>query len=197
MNNISELQLDALKEIINIGIGKSASSLNQVLGKKIKLQVPTVEVLSNAEIKSKVKSDIGGLLSIVKMPFRGDVSGVSELIFPIDGSKKIVSLIAEEVQFEEGLHDNLKVNVLTEIGNMILNALIGTIANLLGTRMRYSIPKYEECYPGDIGDNVSIESHNVIYAETLFSITKENITGSFLLFLEIGSFEKLLKLLNR
>ena len=48
--NLNELQLDYLKEIINIGIGKSANLLNQVVKNKVVLKVPVVQIIKIEEI---------------------------------------------------------------------------------------------------------------------------------------------------
>lgn len=194
--NLSDIQFDALREIINIGIGRSASSLNQFLNKRISLQVPVVEVLAYEEVKTKLSLTQNSKLSIVKMGFKGGLTGLSELVFPTEGAAEIVRLVSENSSSTDAFDNQIKTNTLTEIGNVILNALVGTLSNLLKTRLRYSLPQYYECAPHELLDSNTPISKYVIYAETHFGVVKENITGSFILFLEVGSFEILTNMLN-
>lgn len=193
---ITELQLDTLKEIINIGVGKSASSLNRILHKRVSLEVPHIEIIHYNEVQHKIAYHKEPMLSIVKMEFNGELKGLSELVFPNEGAIEIVKIISNEANLENGLNDQLKTNSLSEIGNMILNALIGTIGNILKTRIRYNIPKYFECKPEDIVENVNPKNSQVIYAETVFRIVNENISGSFIIFLEVDSYDRLLQMLD-
>ncbi|MFC2089815.1 chemotaxis protein CheC [Bacteroidota bacterium] len=193
---ISDVQLDTLKEIINIGVGKSASSLNRIVNKRISLQVPTVDIVEYNQVKYKLARHVNTDLSVIKMSFSGDLTGLCELVFPTEGATNIVHILTDDHVSESIMDDQFKINTLSEIGNMILNALVGTIGNLLKTRLRYSLPKYFECTPENITDNISTNSKWVIYAETLFGIIDEDITGSFILFLEVESFENLLNMLT-
>ena len=193
---ISDFQLDTLKEIINIGVGKSASSFNKILDKKVSLQVPVIDVITYDKVKFKVGNHLKNKLSIVKMEFDGDLTGLCELVFPVEGAVEIVRILTNESSLSNGLNDQLKTNTLSEIGNMILNALIGTLGNLLKTRIRYSIPKYFECISEEIINDINPINKHVIYAETLFKIVNEDISGSFILFLEVDSFDKLLGMLS-
>ncbi|TLX73730.1 hypothetical protein E9993_14830 [Labilibacter sediminis] len=193
---ISELQLDTLKEIINIGVGRSSSSLNKILDKRILLEVPVIDVIDYKNVNSRIVNQNKSKLSIVKMQFKGELSGICELVFSTEGASKIVTIILDDHTQKAELDDQLKINTLSEVGNMILNALMGTLGNLLKTRIGYNIPRYLECMPNEITNNVSPSSKYVIYAETLFRILNEDIAGSFILFFEIESFDSLLKLIT-
>ena len=54
--NLNELQLDALKEISNIGVGNAATSLSMLIGREVKLTVPKATLAPF----SKIVEIIGG-----------------------------------------------------------------------------------------------------------------------------------------
>ena len=56
-------QIDALKELINIGIGRSASMLNEMVNTRVYLQVPSVKVFSPKDAKKRDSTDVELLLS--------------------------------------------------------------------------------------------------------------------------------------
>lgn len=193
---ITDIQFDTLREIINIGVGKSASSLNKIVGKKINLQVPTLEIISIPQLGDKYILKKPERLSVVNMNFKGEIAGSGELVFPAEGANRIIEIVTNESHSEESSLDHIKLNTLNEIGNIILNSLIGTLGNLLKTRIRYSVPRYFECVPSGILDNINNKTGKIVYAETHFQVKDTDIFGSFMLFLEVNSFAHLLNLLD-
>ena len=68
-------QLDALKELLNIGVGRAAGSLNEMLEKPIRLHIPSIRIGPIEDLRQEIKSDIPGLQASVQLPFRGSFSG--------------------------------------------------------------------------------------------------------------------------
>jgi chemotaxis protein CheC len=194
--NLTELQLDFLKEIINIGIGRSANVLNQVVKNKVILKVPVVQLIKIDEIAARIGYSKENLLSIVSMDFKGNLQGKAELIFPSVSAVKIVDLLSDK-EYPNLDMDLLRSGTLNEVGNIVLNSLIGTMGNLLKTRFKYSIPKYKECNSDEISLSYESASEYVIFAETHFYVKEINIDGSFILFFEVKSFDHFIELLNQ
>jgi chemotaxis protein CheC len=193
---LSELQLDYLKEIINIGVGRSANVLNKVVKNRVMLQVPIVEMIKVQEIDKRIGYPVDKMLSIVSMNFQGELTGRSELIFPSTSAVKIVDLLTDKT-YPNLEMDDLRSSSLNEVGNIVLSALIGTIGNILKIRFKYSIPKYKECYSSEIVNSYDSEAEYVIFAETHFFIKDNNIDGSFILFFVVKSFQHFIELLNQ
>ncbi len=194
--NLNELQLDYLKEIINIGIGKSANLLNQVVKNKVVLKVPVVQIIKIEEITERIGYSKGSSLSIVTMDFKGNLQGKAELVFPSSSAVKIVDLLTDK-EFPNLDMDLLRSGTLNEVGNIVLNSLIGTMGNLLKTRFKYTIPKYKECSSEEIATSHQSISDYVIFAETNFFVNEINIEGSFILFFEVKSFDHFIELLDQ
>jgi len=193
---LSDIQLDFLKEIINIGVGRSASVLNKVVKNRVTLQVPIVQIVKLNDITEHIGTSVDQTLSIVSMNFQGELTGKAELIFPSSSAVKIVDLLTDKV-YPNLEMDNLRSSSLNEVGNIVLSALIGSIGNILKIRFKYSIPKYKECHSSEIVNNYDPESEFVIFAETHFFIKDNNIDGSFILFFVVKSFEHFIDLINQ
>ena len=190
--NISEKHLDALQELINIGVGRGAKVLNTVLQSHISLEVPIVKVVTLDELREEMRSRGGSRLSSVSLDFKGNCNGNAELIFSSEGASKLVNLFAEEEEPESNL-DSIRVGTLCEIGNIVLNALMGSISNMLSLRLSYTVPNYVEGSIGDLAPSFRIPSDSVIFlAWANFTIDVHEVTGSFVLFMEVASFDKLL-----
>lgn len=184
---ITEEKIESLKELINIGVGKSADILNSMLQSHIILNIPNVEVLNVQETFSHVDSNEE--FSAVELGFNGDFSGKTELIFSKECSKALVQALvgsipdpAEFAKYESA--------TVSEIGNIVINAVMGAISNFLGFYFEYTVPVYLE---GDFkkifSSTFADETLLLLKAETCFEIETFKINGSIALFLEMDSFE--------
>ena len=193
---LSEYQYDALRELINIGVGKAANIMHMMVNKHIVLRVPKIFFVDVEHLKGEIDPVGDEMLSSVNLPFRGNLSGSARLIFPTDSAAKIVSIFTDE-NVDESELDAIRVGTLSEIGNIVLNSLIGTVSNFLDLDLQYSIPVYFE---GDVNQLVDQKpddpSKYILLARTSFLIEELEITGDFVLFLELGSMEKLLQLID-
>ena len=55
LDDLTPSQLDALKEVGNIGAGHGATALSQLLGKKILITVPKANILPLSEVPRLVR----------------------------------------------------------------------------------------------------------------------------------------------
>jgi len=192
---LTEQQLDLLAEIINIGIGRSAAILNKIVKSRVKLFVPKVDLIHLNEIDSHMDSLESGMMSLVSMGFKGDFKGNAILLFSTSDARKIVDLITEK-NYEQLDMDQLRASVLNEVGNIVLNSLVGTLGNLLKCRFKYNIPKFAELESKELISSQKSGNEFVIYAKTHFQIEEHNIFGSFMLFFEVGSLDSFIAMLN-
>ncbi len=187
---ISNEHLDILIEVINIGVGKAANILNQMVNEKIKLSVPSVKVLTLQEFYNSMPLHGSPFLSSVSLTFKSDFAGSCELIFSTEGASKLVTMFSDKDDLDEDEFNEMKQSTLAEIGNIVLNSLIGTISNLLSQKFIYTTPKYAE---GTIQDlyksSVYAKSTYILIAETNFEMVTSNISGNFLLIFETGSID--------
>ena len=196
MNDMTPVQLDVLKELINIGIGRAASTLNEVTGSHISLEVPFVEVSSLPQIKKEMAKEISSLVSVVRLNFKGTFSGMASLILPTDSADELVaSLIGEEL--EDSDFDKIKIGTFTEIGNIVLNGVMGSIANMVDQEMSYSVPTYEETTISNLlGVDDSESDKTILMAQTRFIIEQLEIDGDFTLLFKVDSPDVLVKIVD-
>ncbi len=186
--NLSDELLDALKEVINISLGQAAGTLNELLSNRIQLEVPQIVFIPPAELGTHINNRCVDTISLVSLPFSGQFSGLSTLLFTSDSASKLVDmLLGEETPVDD--IDAIKSGTLTEIGNILLNAVVGSIGNILHSRLTYSIPSY---YVGNLGEillPILRDDSAALEITTRFTVQSRHITGEFLLLFEVGSFD--------
>ncbi|MFA4877918.1 MAG: chemotaxis protein CheX [Methanoregula sp.] len=191
--------LDAIRELVNIGVGKAAGQLNQMTGSHIRLQIPLVSLVRFSEIaksESQLLSDKE--LSAVLLEFRGTFSGITAVVFPSASAASLVMLLTGEKEKSPEL-DAMRVEALKEVGNIIINSVMGSIANVLGERLTYSVPVYNEGRFLTMTKLQRQDAENewVLLARTNFLIELLSIEGDILLILEVGSLDRLVESIRR
>jgi chemotaxis protein CheC len=139
LNALSDTERDALAEIANMGVGRAAASLRQMVGEQVLLSVPAVEIVNRTKAAQLVDRGNSRKLVAVQQSFEGPFSGRALLIFPEAESLELVrSIVGAEQSLEDVI--DLEQEALAETGNIILNACLATIANVLRHTMRMSLP---------------------------------------------------------
>ena len=175
-------QQDALQELLNIGVGRAGGSLNQMLEKPIRLHIPHIQLGKIEELSLEVQKMKDTTLSSVQLPFKGTFSGSSCLIFPTDSAKVLVIALTGESEDPDTM-DSLREATLTEIGNIVLNGVMGSLANVLNHQIIYSVPFYQESsLQGILQPTSSADSSEILlWAQTQFTIEEYDLTGDIML----------------
>ncbi len=189
-------QIDVLKELINIGVGRAAGMLNEMIQSRVLLQVPYVKIFTPHTLQEEINKLGSGKLSTVRLSFKGPFSGIASLVFPPDSAGKLVDVLTGEEAGETDL-DSIRIGTLTEVGNIILNGVMGSIGNVLEKHINYSVPTYLENNIEQLllADNVDAETI-ILLAHTRFTIEKLQIEGDIILLFEVGSFDALLEAID-
>jgi len=137
---LDELEIDALTEMVNIGVNRSAASLREMVGEQVHLSVPRVSLVSREKAIATLGEGNPDTLVGVHQVFEGDIVGRALLIFPDTKSLELVRAVAgSELSLEEIIE--LEHEALAEIGNVILNGCLATMANMLQRSLKMSLPE--------------------------------------------------------
>ncbi len=190
---IGEDALDAIKELINIGVGRAAGMLNEMTGCTIRLRVPTVRIVAIDKLLEIEEIPANDALATVSLSFQGPLRGMSALVFPPESAAALVMLLSGE-EAESPELDALRIETLKEVGNIVLNSVMGSIANILDHHLSYTLPRYQEIKVLTLARSIHPPASDdlVILADTHFTLEDREIDGSILLILEVGSLESLL-----
>lgn len=121
----SEIQLDALRELANIGSGTAATALSSLLGIPIDVSVPSALALPLADaVEAAGPAD--AFVTAVVLPIFGDLDAIVLLLFPPEDATTLCNLLGVDADSEVGL------SAISEIGNIIGSAYIGALAMMTG-----------------------------------------------------------------
>jgi chemotaxis protein CheC len=192
---LDEMELDALTELVNIGVSRAAASLATMVGEQVLLSVPSVSIVSRARASEILRQPSSEILVAVRQAFRGDVSGLAMLIFPEKNSLELVRAVAGiSLSLEDILE--LEHEALAEIGNIILNACVATVANMLRRSLTMSLPEIVRGTSGGLFDLSMPRSDDVVlYVHIHFSLKGRRILGYVAMVMDFASLATLKELI--
>ena len=191
---LDPLESDALTELVNIGVSRSALSLRELVGQQVLLSVPSLTVLTRRDAASQLSQSNSDLLVAVRQSFDGDFSGRALLIFHETNSLELVRAVAgSELSIEDILE--LEQEALAEIGNIILNGCMATVANLLERTLTISMPEVIRGNGFDFFDlKNSVEDDVVVFVSIHFSLKGREISGYVAMVMDLQSLSSLKQL---
>jgi chemotaxis protein CheC len=191
---ISPTQHDALVELLNIGFGRAGASLSTLTGQRVLLEVPHVAVHPLEQLNQKLSELVRDEVATVHQVFKGPVSGDALLMLDPTGAAVLKELLTDEPALPLDLDLSAR-EVLTEVGNVLLNACIGTFGNLLKVPISFSVPDVDVSQLHTILDRLIAEGHGLRYALVItsaFRLRDSEVTGYVVIILTVQSLTRLL-----
>jgi chemotaxis protein CheC len=184
---LDELEVDALTELVNLGVSRAAVSLRDLVGEQVHLSVPSLSVLSKPEAAASIRGPEGRHLIAVRQAFEGEFSGRALLIFPEANSLELVRAVAGAHLSLEDIAE-LEHEALAEIGNIILNGCMGTIGNLLRRNLVMSLPEILRGQGLDFFDLSNPPAEDVVlFIRINFTLRGREISGYVALVMDLPS----------
>jgi len=193
---LSELQNDALGEIFNIGVGRAASSLSQMVNDEVLLTAPRVMIVDREGATRILLGNALRQFSTVSQRFSGPFDADAMLVFPEANALEIVRLMVGPHMSIEELSE-YEQEAMCEVGNIILNACMSSLADILHISFDSTLPQHR------YGDTESIpvlegdEEHLVLLLQVDMIISQHHIQGHILFLLSVSSMVNLIACLDR
>lgn len=188
--NPTEFQLDALREYIGIGVGKAAATLNSLIGRHIELKVPEISIKYPEQLKSG-QSDDHDLFSFVTLGFEGNLNGNASMAFDRDSAKRLVSLLLPETEIVDTEMDAMSESTLTEVGNIVINSVMGSLSNCFSFDLNYFVPRYHEDLEGTLNES-KVGETALIIGETILTVENCQIEGNIIIMFLVSDLKVLL-----
>lgn len=205
IQKITSLHLDVLKEIGNIGAAHAATALSDLLGKKIDMRVPKVEMVSFNDMMDLA----GGPETVVVgiyLRIEGDAEGSMFFILPIEQANRFIQRLINDEHFDFNSNpvSELGLSAMQEMGNILSGSYLSALSDFTGLKIYPTVPGLSVDMFGAIISigliEISQVSDNVIVINTsIFEDGTENteeVRGHFFLLPDPESFNAIFKALG-
>lgn len=196
---LTTVQQDALIELINIGFGRAASALSKLTGHRVQLEVPQVVMCPIDEMAERLRPMLAEDIATVHQIFSGPVNGDALLVLDQHSAAILKELLTDEPALPLEIDRSAR-EVVTEIGNIVLNACLGTFGNLLKVQVSFSVPHLTLDTLESVVGSVAIERQGLRYAliiHSSFRLRNSSLTGYLVIVLGVASIERLIHALER
>jgi len=196
---LTEQQRDALCELINIAFSRTAASLSELTGHRVLLDVPQVAIFPITELGEALAKFLPAEVATVHQVFSGPVTGDALLLLNYDGAVKLTDLLTDEQVSSDRLNTSAR-EVLTEVGNILLNACLGMFGNLLQVHVTFSVPRLHLETLHALLNSLVIASEGLRYAlvvYTAFRLRDSSVEGYLVIALNVASLDRLIQEADR
>jgi chemotaxis protein CheC len=189
-------QKDALTELINIGYGRAAAALSELTGYRVNLEVPQVAIHKIEAVAPVLETMLGASVASVNQRFSGPVSGNALLLLDEASALVLGRLLSENGGSSTEFDSNAR-EIITEVGNILLNACLGVFGNLLHIQVNFAVPQlYVGTVPRllqSVGQNAAEPMQFGLMIHTRFSVKTGDVAGFLVIVLGIASLDRLLQ----
>jgi chemotaxis protein CheC len=193
---LTELELDALTELGNLGVSNAALSLREMAREEVVLSVPKVTLVTREKAIANLGEDARRLVA-VHQDFEGAIKGRALLIFPEAQSMELVrAVVGGDLSLEDIME--LEQEALAETGNVLLNGCLGTIANNLQSSLKISLPEVVHGEGAEFFNSLPRRQvgDSVLFIYINFAIRRRDIQGYIAMLLDLPSLATLKELLG-
>jgi chemotaxis protein CheC len=194
ISNLTELQISALREVVNIGVGNAVTSLSKMISKEVRIEVPGLKV----ELIEKVPEVAGGadtIVSCVIMEVSGDIDGYIMMMLSEESAKTICTTITNEEDTD--IMTPLNQSIIEEVGHILAGSYVSSLSDFLRLNIKISPPMQTFDMLGAIIDHILIEmstkAENALLFDTLFTIEGHEMDGIFLTLFDPDSMDVILE----
>ncbi len=196
MVELSELQRDALGEIFNIGVGRAASSLSQIVNDEVLLSAPSVQLVQGKEASRLLLGTELRQLSTVSQTFSGPFNAEATLVFPETNALEIVRLMVGPHMSVEELSE-FEQEAMCEVGNIILNACMSSLADIFHISFDSTLPLHRFGNAETMHIVHNDDERVVLVLQVDMVISQQRIQGHILFLLSVSSMCNLFSCLDQ
>ena len=192
---LTDRQKDSLSELINIAFSRTAASLSELTGHRVLLDVPKVAIHPIDQLSGALSEFLPAEVATVHQVFTGAVTGDALLLLNYDGAVILKDLLTDQPMTTDRLDESDR-EVLTEVGNILLNACLGMFSNLLQVHVSFSVPRLHLETLEMLLKTLVIGKEGLRYAlvvYTAFRLRDSSVEGFLVIALNVASLDRLIQ----
>ena len=193
--DLTERQRDAVSELINIAFSRTGAALSELTGQRVILSAPEVTIYPTTKLPNALAKFMPGEVASIHQVFGGPVAGDALLLLNHDGAVQLTDLLTDGHAPSSRLDESAR-EVLTEVGNILLNACLGMFGNLLDVHVSFSVPRLHMETLDELLTSIGAAAGEPRYAlvvYTAFQIRDSAVRGFLVMVLSVSSLDRLIQ----
>lgn len=201
LSELQAVQLDALREVANIGAGHAATALSQMTDRQILISVPEVIGIQQDDLSQRLALPDGQQMVVVATSIMGDLTGKTALTLGTGDAQRLCDCLLQRESTSEGQLDGIDESTLKEVGNILAGAYLNALASFMGMMLLPSVPELVNADAWTfLGGNDTEDKNIVLCAATEFSFlegeSEHPLRSNFLHFPDKDSLQAIFQAIN-
>jgi chemotaxis protein CheC len=197
LRDLQAIQLDALREVSNMGAGHAATALSQMTNTRIMINVPRLQVVPLEDVPDVV-GNADQVVAAVLMHMLGDLTGRTLLIFPRNAAMRLAEILLHRQPGTSHVFGELEQSAIKEAGNILSAAYMNALSDFMGLMLLPSVPSLVIDLLGAVlttaYTNFGHERDVVFCIQTEFTMDSDTtVNGQFLLLPDLESLQIILQ----
>jgi chemotaxis protein CheC len=159
------------------------------------LNPPEVAVYRTEELRGALAKFVPGDVASIHQVFAGPVAGDALLLLNYEGAVQLTDLLTDGHNPSAFLDESAR-EVLTEVGNILLNACLGMFGNLLNVHVTFSVPRLHLETLDQLIESITTDKtvmHYALVIYTAFQIRDSSVKGFLVIVLSVASLDRLIQ----
>ncbi len=190
---LTEDQRDALQEVLNIAMGQAGDSLARILDAFVELSVPRIRIVEVKEVTNTIREMVGNTADVtaVRQAFFDDLRGEAIVVMDENGCRDLADLMG----YDDNLDCQAEQELLLDVSNVLVGAILNGVTETLGTSLSYSAPSImaERCPVDHIIDPRNLSWTHALLLEVNYSLKNRGFKSHLLLLMAEEAIESLRK----
>ncbi len=181
---LTESQIDALKEVGNIGTGHAATALSQLIKKKIMITVPTARIIDIKDVPNLL-GDSNSIVAGIVMNVLGDITAKILLLLTRESALSLADMLLQKPVGTSKVLSEVGNSAIKETGNIVSGAYMNALNEFLGLMLLPSVPSLvfdiAGAILGSLAEGFEGMSQKILSVETQFSEANDKVINGYLL----------------
>ncbi len=195
-SQLSDMHIDVLREIGNIGAGNAATSLAQMLNHQVDMKTPVVRIMDISDVDKAMGGPETPMVAIL-VEVLGDIHGIMMFVIGHQFAESLLGTLLGDETVDCMHLTEMESSALSEIGNIMIGAYVNAIASLANLNINISVPAVTADMIGSLltvpAAEMGAVSDKIIFVEDDFNNENGSISANMML---IPSLDSLATLMN-
>ncbi len=194
-SQLSDMHIDVLREIGNIGAGNAATSLAKLLDRQVDMKTPVVRIMDIGDVDKAMGGPETPMVAIL-VEVLGDIHGIMMFVVGQQFTANLLHFLLGDEPVDCMNLTEMQSSALSEIGNIMIGAYVSAISSLAGLNIGISVPAVTADMIGSLLTVPAAEmgsvSDKIIFVEDDFRNEEGIITANMMLIPTIDSLDTLM-----
>jgi chemotaxis protein CheC len=198
IRSLKPVQIDALREVANIGAGHAATALSQMTGNTIMISVPTITIARLEDVPPQITAPEEPVAAVL-MHLMGDLTGRTLLVFPQPTAVRLSELMLRRPAGSAKELGELEQSAIKEAGNILSGAYMNALSDFMGLMLLPSPPSLAVDMSSAVLTTAYLQfghDHDFVFcveSEFFMHEMNEKLRGFFLLLPDVASLHAILR----